>query len=1067
MSDSLLTVSYQRFTRCAVLWAALFLAALFACTFIVPSARAQELPNAQELPDAEELIFEVTYPPYLVSPGVFAYQKEGRYYLPLIELAQQYDFFVDPEIDRGYVSGWAVTEDNSFSIDLERGELVIRGERSKLPADAVLPFDEVATSDFYVQMDLLSQIWPVHFSVDLSRLVVISEPDDNTKLPFEERIERRKRQEVVTGRREAQEKKKKLKFIDNFYKLIGKPVLDLQTNYKYDLPERQLTGTNTVSGAQQLGFAYAQYGGTYTYDEHGHIRPPDNFRFKLERKAVGEDTMPLGIKQADAGDTTVRFRDLVGSGVSGRGATISTYANDRDTEFDKITVEGTGPAGWDLELYNNDVLIDFGKIDDFGDYKFEDVILTYGNNVVRVVMYGPQGQVKEAVHNYSFSGTMLPPGEWRYSAGVVDAGKPLIPLNDTAGANSPDGLGASGQVAYGVNNNFTAFASLSQLPVSGASLGLGPDESVEKRYITAGAILTGYGMSGQIEGYQETGGGNALDLRLSTRLAGINLNLQGSFFNQFESPDSGYGNNAKSLEVNGQASTTMPTPLGALGLRVNVKHTERLDNSVTTDIDTQQSIGKGGLRVSHSTTTSLRDQNHEKSTGRVDTSYNWPNWQFRGTLNYNMYPKADLDSVQTELRYKPSDTSFQAALSLNHNFMTMLSTVGVQLGYDFDSMLGTVSATYQEQKGWVFALQTSTSLNPYTPDGSYVMESKSKAKSAPVIGRAFLDYDNNGVFSEGDEYLEGVALKVNGRRSDMKSGDDGVIIADRGGAYTEADVEIDQASLGDPYYVPSVKGYRTKLLPGTVPQFDFPIVETGSVDGTVYRDDDGKPVQGMRLELVDAEGDVAMTTETAYDGFYIFEYVLPGTYTVRADPTYKVNVPPATVTVASEELYASGIDLLLLGQAAEAEAAANQDGESGGVAQMHHAPAANGTLQPAPLPSDERHAGVIVKDLRLGENPDKGRLVLDLSGPAKYNITVTDGGSSVVIDIPDAAWGARSASGTIDAAVVRGYDTEALDDGSIRIQIYAKTKMSVADQGMLEPDEDGGYRLYFDFAEQK
>ncbi|MGN7929789.1 carboxypeptidase-like regulatory domain-containing protein [Sphingopyxis sp. 22461] len=54
----------------------------------------------------------------------------------------------------------------------------------------------------------------------------------------------------------------------------------------------------------------------------------------------------------------------------------------------------------------------------------------------------------------------------------------------------------------------------------------------------------------------------------------------------------------------------------------------------------------------------------------------------------------------------------------------------------------------------------------------------------------------------------------------------------------------------------------------------------GEVEGTVRRDG-GNPIEGLGVELVDAEGRVRATTITEFDGYFLFEGVAYGRYTVR------------------------------------------------------------------------------------------------------------------------------------------------------------------------------------------
>jgi hypothetical protein len=71
--------------------------------------------------------------------------------------------------------------------------------------------------------------------------------------------------------------------------------------------------------------------------------------------------------------------------------------------------------------------------------------------------------------------------------------------------------------------------------------------------------------------------------------------------------------------------------------------------------------------------------------------------------------------------------------------------------------------------------------------------------------------------------------------------------------------------------------------PGRTITVDFPILVNGEVNGTVYlqRGKKATELAGVTLELVGADGQVAMRTRTAYDGFYTLSLVPPGTYRLQ------------------------------------------------------------------------------------------------------------------------------------------------------------------------------------------
>lgn len=1029
------------------------------CAVVMLAALPISAPPAHgaELDRPEELIFEVTMPPYRVSPGVFAYQYKGRFYLPLLELAESYEFFTESDLGRGYVRGWWSEPVNSYSIDMARNELIIRGERFSLSTDDVLEMTDLATDDFYISTDLMSRIWPLDIDVELSTLSVVTEIRGDVVLPFEQRMKRQQRQEAMAYRERRQQPD--LPFVPNDYKMFSYPVLDLQGTYEYEHDERMLTGNNTVSGLMHLGGFATDFSGTWRLDRDGRVERPNSIRIHMQREAFGdEDIWGTGLQNIRGGDINMQQRDLVSRSFSGRGLFVSNKKQrETSNEFDRITVEGIGPPGWEIEVYLNNALIEFGEVDASGEYRFEDVVLQYGNNNIRVVLYGPQGQIREDVQNYNISGQQRKPGEFQYDVGFLDADRPLVFL-DNEPRTRPRGLAKTANVSYGLSRDVTVFGGLTDIPT----------DQGKKSYATAGANLSLFNSSLQAEAYSELSGGNALDLRMLTQLFGIRANLRAAFYNDFESPDAGRGQGAKRFEGEAQLSTRVPFfYFGKMGLRVNANHRENVGGTVTSNINTQQTLSKRGLLLTHSTRTSLANEVHTNSSGSFNVNYNIKDWQLRGSMNYLIHPESELSNIQANLRYSDPEDPFQFAVNAQHNFLTTLSGAGVQFGYEFDKILGSLDVNYREQEGFRVIARASSSISPYNADGKYDFSSRQRRREAPVIARVFLDRDADGVYSEGDEPIKDARLLANNRKSLDVSNEEGyVVIKGRTGI---TNIALDDGSLADPYFRSITKGYSTVPLPGTMPSFEFPVLETGIVEGFVTYLADERPVQGMIIELVDQNGEVVMESETAFDGYYAFEFVLPGSYTVRAHPEYQVNVPPETVTVTSEDLFLYGVDLFLVEQTDEVETAADQNAADGGenrgdVAQASHE---NGT-QSAPTSSGgSDNFAAFVKYVRIGEYPGKGRLVLDLSGPVTYDIKAGADGRSVLIDLPQVGWDPANMPDMSAVSLISGLDVTPMENGTgggTQLRIATSRPVDVGRHGILPPSEkwNTGHRLYLD-----
>ena len=93
-------------------------------------------------------------------------------------------------------------------------------------------------------------------------------------------------------------------------------------------------------------------------------------------------------------------------------------------------------------------------------------------------------------------------------------------------------------------------------------------------------------------------------------------------------------------------------------------------------------------------------------------------------------------------------------------------------------------------------------------------------------------------------------------------------------------IGIDASSLPDPMVQPSTPGMVVTPRPGEVAVVELPLVGAGEIDGTLVRSA-GASLEGVDLELLDVEGRVVRTTRSDFDGFFLFESVAYGRYTVR------------------------------------------------------------------------------------------------------------------------------------------------------------------------------------------
>ena len=99
-------------------------------------------------------------------------------------------------------------------------------------------------------------------------------------------------------------------------------------------------------------------------------------------------------------------------------------------------------------------------------------------------------------------------------------------------------------------------------------------------------------------------------------------------------------------------------------------------------------------------------------------------------------------------------------------------------------------------------------------------------------------------------------------------------------AFVPVAVGIDESSLDDPMLVPKKALQVVVPRPGVTADVEIGLVGGGDIEGAVVKSG-GLGFEGLGLELVDASGKVVSTALSDFDGFFLFERVPYGVYSVR------------------------------------------------------------------------------------------------------------------------------------------------------------------------------------------
>jgi hypothetical protein len=110
---------------------------------------------------------------------------------------------------------------------------------------------------------------------------------------------------------------------------------------------------------------------------------------------------------------------------------------------------------------------------------------------------------------------------------------------------------------------------------------------------------------------------------------------------------------------------------------------------------------------------------------------------------------------------------------------------------------------------------------------------------------------------------------------------------------------------------PALDGYEILPRPGHTAEITYPFYESALVEGTVYTGHGAERQHAakVRVELVARDGRSVIGAVSEFDGYFVFEKVRPGSYTLKATAETGEQSASRPVTIESSEFYTFEIDL--------------------------------------------------------------------------------------------------------------------------------------------------------------
>jgi hypothetical protein len=535
------------------------------------------------------------------------------------------------------------------------------------------------------------------------------------------------------------------------------------------------------------------------------------------------------------------------------GAQITNTPTTYRQSFGSYTLSDRTEPNWIVELYVNNVLVDYVKADASGFFMFE-VPLVYGNSDVRLRFYGPGGEERTRLQNITIPFNFLPQKEFEYavSAGTVEDGSD----NLFSRVNFNYGVDRHITVGSGIEY-FSSVTSGKSMPFINTSLSL-----------TSSLLFSGE----YVQGVRSKG---ILSYRLPSNL-------------QFEIVYSKYDKDQKAINTNfledRKAIVSMPVRFGNSTIYSRLTINQIVlpaTKYIMSDLLLSGFIF--GISVNSSTYALYTDPHIPYIYSNLSLSFRFP-------AGFVVTPQAQYDYNQEKLTFAKCELEKQL---LGHGYLNMTyekdfinNVNNYQIGLRYEFPFAQTSALVRRDNNITSYIQSANGSLMYDSKTNYI-----GADNRPSVGKGgivivpFLDLNCNGRRDKGEPKAFGLDLGISGGRVERDNRDTTIRIFDLE-PYATYTIELDRNSFDNISWQIKKPIVSVIIDPNQIKLIQIPIAVVGEVSGTVYLSENNiKKGQGRIIVCFYRSDDFSLagSTLTESDGFFSFLGLAPGSYVAQID----------------------------------------------------------------------------------------------------------------------------------------------------------------------------------------
>lgn len=849
--------------RCMrALRSASFLCFFLACSFVSSKSVADE--SYVQLNDDDLLILQLAIDTYEDDEPLFVYHSPELTLIPISNVSSILELAIDADVDEQFVSGWVGQEGNTLEMDLGNNTFYLGGVAQ--PWDTQTRFADDGF-DLYLDQQTVQRLLGLKFEIDVAQLELRLPKDSD--VPLLAKLARQKKREQIVTRELEQIPEN---YIPNKYTWWSQPQFDFSLGEEFENTRGHFDSrySMVLQGRADL----AKHSLTTSFiDNDGE----SDLRLTLSRASEGPDKhMLLGLDRYELGDVTGLSDPLLFSSVQGRGARLSRGGNAILEQGDVIDLQGDAPPGWEVELYRNGSLVEFSETSSDGRYTFDQVPIYIGENIFDIRLYGPQGQFREVREVISTGGSMLKAGQWEYDTWLMQRNKRLI--NSTINSNTPESDFLMTEARYGINRYLSARVGLSSMT---------PNNNLDEYSYWFGSLYGSmFGSMVQAHYAKDDQGGSGYQFNLKTRAFQTNVNAELIHFDDLISDRNSTGTKKNELGLRMDRSFLVGLPSALL---VNLEFRKREFKSGAGNFSSvlRTATGWSGFQLVNDLTYLDRDSVDARDVnGLFSVTRKWDGWRYKGGIEYSVRPSSSLRAITFGASHKfRANMTYSGSVSHRFEGDDEFSSDNT-LTWGFDQFSVSANAGFNTDGYQYVGVSFNTSLGYDAYHEDHFFSADSYLNNASIAARVFIDENNNKLYDDGEQPVERVRFKGKSKWRQYQTDDQGLVVLNDVEHLSLEKLEIEERSLEDPFVQPSQGAMYVYTHAGANVRLDVPLVMTFELEGSLsYRNKaEQVALHSVRVHLLDDAGKEIAVVRSEFDGVYLFEGLLPGSYCVQVNP---------------------------------------------------------------------------------------------------------------------------------------------------------------------------------------